>query len=339
MLIDSNLGLRSNGRVQFCQGQSLAAPNRSTESWTLHTVDCARRHGHANAGFGGRPPVFPPCGESATGRSSWVLRLELTGLNVVDRRRHAPSGRFRNPKQVTDARGLPQVYRGRARKTHHDVYDKDPGGGGGFRWLIGTCIAATIGAFVIAVVIIGSLESKPSFDNVMDRITDAQKPAPLPTHRRDLEKGLNWAMPKSERLEIASGALSARYTIHEQAQIRRNNRPSSKFALTCESSRAWRRCRRKTPMSFRRSIRSISMRPRRTCPAPAKTAGDDSANGRVAARKSSNCLGGIHCPAMMAKSSTRRKSRRSSTALTRRSSQSSQPRTMPSRPPVNCRAG
>lgn len=143
---------------------------------------------------------------------------------MVDRRRHAPSGRYRNPKLGQDARGLPQVYRGRARRTYGDVYERDHGGGR-FRWLISTCIAATVGALVIAVVIAGSLDREPSFDNVMDRLSDAQRPAPQPTRQRDVANGLNWAMPKSDRLQVASGALSARYTIHEQANVRRNNRP------------------------------------------------------------------------------------------------------------------
>ena len=143
---------------------------------------------------------------------------------MVDRRRHAPSTRYRNPTGGENARGLPQVYRGRARRTFSDVYDRDHSGGG-FRWLISTCIAAAVGAVAIAVVIVGSLERQPRFDNVIDRIADAQKPAPKPTHRRDIAKGLNWAMPKSDKLQIAIGALSARYTIHEQANVRRNNRP------------------------------------------------------------------------------------------------------------------
>ncbi len=143
---------------------------------------------------------------------------------MVDRRRHAPSRRTRNPTITRDARGLPQLYRGRARRTYRDVYDRDHSGGG-FRWLISTCIAAAVGAIAIAVVIIGSLERQPRFDNVFERISDAQRPAPQPARRRDMADGLNWAMPKSDRLEVASGALSARYTIHEQANVRRNNRP------------------------------------------------------------------------------------------------------------------
>ncbi len=145
-------------------------------------------------------------------------------MDLVDRRRHAPTARYRNPNFNRDARGLPQVYRGRARRTYRDVYDRDHAGGG-FRWLVSTCIAAAVGTVVIAVVIIGSLERQPRFDNVLDRINDAQKPAARPTRRRDVTAGLNWAMPKSDKLEIASGALSARYTIHEQAHVRRNNRP------------------------------------------------------------------------------------------------------------------
>lgn len=146
------------------------------------------------------------------------------GTSLVDRRRHAPTARYRTPTINRDSRGLPQVYRGRARRTYRDVYDRDHTGGS-FRWLISTCIAAAVGAVVIAIVIIGSLERQPSFDNVLDRISDAQKPAARPVRQKDRTQGLNWAMPKSDKLEIATGALSARYTIHEQANVRRNNRP------------------------------------------------------------------------------------------------------------------
>ena len=37
--------------------------------------------------------------------------------------------------------------------------------------------------------------------------------------------GLNWAAPKSDRLRIATGALTERHIIHEQIQVRRDGRP------------------------------------------------------------------------------------------------------------------
>ncbi len=142
---------------------------------------------------------------------------------MVDRRRHAPSRRYRNPNIVSSARGLPQVYRGRARRAFKDVYETDHSGGG-FRWLISTCIAAAVGALVIVIVIAGSIDRNPSIDSVMTQISNAQRPAEVPVHRRDATRGLNWAVPKSNLRRVTSGALSARYTIHRQVSVRRNDR-------------------------------------------------------------------------------------------------------------------
>lgn len=210
---------------------------------------------------------------------------------MVDRRRHAPTGRYRNPKSGSDSRGLPHVFRGRARRTYSDVYDRDLNGGG-FRWLISTCIAATVGALVIAVVIFGSLDNNPSFDNVLDRLSDAQRPAPRAALQRERTGGLNWAMPKSDQLEIASGALSARYTIHEQANVRRNNRPF------IEIRPYLRVVARLAPASQKHADVIPPLNPfnlyatKADGPAEEKTAGKDNGSGRVAVRMV-ELLGGI----------------------------------------------
>ncbi len=150
------------------------------------------------------------------------LRLEASIL--VDKRRYAPTGRYRTPYTEQSARGLSQVYSGRGRRTYNDVYDRDHSGGKG-RWLISTCVAAAVSTVIIAIVIVGSLDSQPSFNSVIDHISDAQRPDETAVQQRNFLGGLNWAMPKSGKLQIASGALSARYTIHEQVNVQRNNRP------------------------------------------------------------------------------------------------------------------
>ena len=210
---------------------------------------------------------------------------------MVDRRRHAPSGRYRNPKRSSDSRGLPQVYRGRARRTYTDVYDRDHSGGG-FRWLISTCIAATVGALVIAVVIFGSIDNNPSFDSVLDRLSDAQRPAPVTVLQRERSSGLNWAMPKSDQLQIASGALSARYTIHEQAHVRRNNRPF------IEIRPYLRIVARLAPAAQKNSDVIPPLNPfhlyatKADGPASAKDAGEETGSGRIAVRMV-ELIGGI----------------------------------------------
>ena len=91
-------------------------------------------------------------------------------------------------------------------------------------------------------------------------------------------------MPKSERLEIASSALSARYTIHEQAQIRRNNRPF------IEIRPYLRIIARLAPVSQKNADVIPALNPfhlyatKADAPGANKQSGEDIANGRVAAR-------------------------------------------------------
>jgi murein DD-endopeptidase MepM/ murein hydrolase activator NlpD len=146
---------------------------------------------------------------------------------VVDRNRHAPSGRYRRLRSAADreAGGLTQVYHGRARRTHTDIYAKDHVGGGRFRWFLSTCLAGFVALCALAIVVFGSVDRTSKTDNVLDRISQSQTTPPTVTPRTQAERGLNWAMPKSDRLELATGALTARYTIHEQVRTRRNNRP------------------------------------------------------------------------------------------------------------------
>jgi murein DD-endopeptidase MepM/ murein hydrolase activator NlpD len=144
---------------------------------------------------------------------------------VVDRTRHAPSGRYRRIRNTTgqpDASGLSQVYRGRARRVHTDIFESDHVGGGHARWFLSTCLLGAVGLAGLAVVIYGFVDHG---DNLVRRLGEIQITAapekPVEVH----DHGLNWAMPKSNMLEIATSTLTARYVIHEQVRTRRNNRP------------------------------------------------------------------------------------------------------------------
>jgi murein DD-endopeptidase MepM/ murein hydrolase activator NlpD len=125
--------------------------------------------------------------------------------------------------------GLPPVYRGRARQSLAHIYDCDhvePRHGGRFRWLLSTCLAATVGAVAIAVALFGLLDSLDTRDGVLPalgRMRDSRPPARSPTPRTT--DGLRWATPKVDRLHIATGAFSTKHIIHEQIQVRRDNRP------------------------------------------------------------------------------------------------------------------
>jgi len=146
---------------------------------------------------------------------------------VIDRSRHATTGRFRAPRLREQSQGLPQVYGGRARRSIRDIYEVDHAHGGRnkFRWLISTCLAGTVGAVAIGVVLYGSLNRTVASNSVLKQLSNVQAAAPAPLRFSEIGDGLNWAIPKSNRLHLTSSALTARYTIHEQVQVRRNNRP------------------------------------------------------------------------------------------------------------------
>lgn len=125
--------------------------------------------------------------------------------------------------------GLPQVYRGRGRRTISDIYDADHGTsppGGRFRWLFSTVLAATVGSIAIFVVLYGSTDSRDTADNLMPALmsmSDGNMPAVITPRIRQLE-GLNWSIPKSDRIQATVGAASTRFVIHDMIKQRRNGR-------------------------------------------------------------------------------------------------------------------
>lgn len=125
--------------------------------------------------------------------------------------------------------GLPNVYGGRGRRTLRDLYEVDHGSappGGRFRWLMSTVLAAAVGSVAIFTVVYGSLDSKDGASSLLPalkRMSSGELPAPmLPSIKR--HAGLNWFTPKSDRLEVASGAGSMRFVIQEKLHQRRNGR-------------------------------------------------------------------------------------------------------------------
>lgn len=126
--------------------------------------------------------------------------------------------------------GLPHLYRGsRGRGAGADVYSADHADSrqsGRFRWMLSTCLAAAVGAVAIIVVIYGSTDPRDSVGGRMptlDRLRMDAAVAPMPApHRPD--DGLNWAVAKTDRLQMTTGATSTRYIIHETLKQRRNGR-------------------------------------------------------------------------------------------------------------------
>ncbi len=102
----------------------------------------------------------------------------------------------------------------------------DTRGTGRFRWLVSTCLAAAVGTLAIVVVIYGSADPMENQGGLlptlkrMSQTTDGDDFAAA--MRRD--DGLRWAIPKSDRLQITTGAMSTRFIIHETLKQRRNGR-------------------------------------------------------------------------------------------------------------------
>ncbi len=149
---------------------------------------------------------------------------------MVDRRRHAPVARPRLARLKGGSRGLPQVYGGRGRRSINTIYGTDIGDGrrgGRFRWLLSTCLAATVGTIAIGVVIFGSLDARESgidVPTVLSRLRDSPFSSMPNAAPRDPE-GPRWAVPRSDMMQPAAGAPTVRQVIHEQIQVRRNGRP------------------------------------------------------------------------------------------------------------------
>jgi len=97
---------------------------------------------------------------------------------------------------------------------------------GRFRWLMSTCLAATVGAVAIVVVIFGSADQETAQDGIvpaLERLRESAAAPPLEALlRRD--DGLKWASPKVDRLQVMSGTKSTRYIIHEQQRQKRGGR-------------------------------------------------------------------------------------------------------------------
>jgi murein DD-endopeptidase MepM/ murein hydrolase activator NlpD len=142
-------------------------------------------------------------------------------------RRHAPVGRLGRERGAGTGVGLVHVARGRQRQTRDGVLASDqPGGrvGGRFRWLLSTLLAATVGAVGIGVVIIGSLDPEDSADGLVPALKRSAEPGPIGLRAPRPRVGLAWSSPKADRLQIASGAPSARHIIHDSLRRRRGGR-------------------------------------------------------------------------------------------------------------------
>ncbi len=147
----------------------------------------------------------------------------------MDRRRYTPQGRFGALAAAKRESGLPQLYRGRAASSFKDLYETDHAESrqvGRFRWLISTCLAGTVGAISILVVIYGSADKRESRGGFLPGLTELGE-ANLGDREMAFARnsdGLKWSSPKSDRLNITSGAVTVRYLVNELVKQRRLGR-------------------------------------------------------------------------------------------------------------------
>ena len=145
----------------------------------------------------------------------------------MDTRRHAPIGRRRVPVTEGVSRRPVPGYRRRSSRLH-DLYTSDHSDArqaGRFRWLFSTCLAAAVGMLAILVVILGSMDQREAQGGILSafaRLGDAPLASlRLPSVRVD---GLRWAIPKTDRLLIGSGASVTKSVILDHIRQRRGSR-------------------------------------------------------------------------------------------------------------------
>src|SRR5215468_5982290 len=146
----------------------------------------------------------------------------------MDSKRHAPVGRRRVRLAPSHSRGHTQTYLGRGSRPQGDLFISDHADSrqaGRFRWLISTCLAGAVGVLAIIVVIAGSTDTRETDGGLLPSLRRARDTSlsslRLPSARVD---GLRWAIPKTDRLLIPSGAMATKFVILDAMRQRRGNR-------------------------------------------------------------------------------------------------------------------
>jgi murein DD-endopeptidase MepM/ murein hydrolase activator NlpD len=146
----------------------------------------------------------------------------------MDTKRHAPVGRRRVQIGLSQPRSRGHIYAGRSRRPLGDIYVSDHADtrqSGRFRWVLSTCLAAAVGVLAILVVIAGSTDTQETAGGMLSslqRVRDTPLTSfRLPSARVD---GLRWAIPKTDRLRIPSGAMATKFVILDAVRQRRGNR-------------------------------------------------------------------------------------------------------------------
>jgi murein DD-endopeptidase MepM/ murein hydrolase activator NlpD len=143
-------------------------------------------------------------------------------------RRHAPLGRRRVHLGHSQPRARTHVYLGRSHRPLGDIYVSDHADarqGGRYRWVLSTCLAAAVGVLAILVVIAGSTDTTETDGGLLPSLQRVRE-APLASLRLPSANvdGLRWAIPKTDRLLISSGAMATKFVILDAVRQRRGSR-------------------------------------------------------------------------------------------------------------------
>ena len=151
----------------------------------------------------------------------------MTG-QTFEMRRHAPVGRARRISTAAPAHGLAQLYASPKRRLLGDLYLTDQAEGrrgGGFRWFFSTCLAAGVGGVAIAAVIFGNMDANEGRGGFLPAFERSMRETQVPRRQRaPVDQGLNWATPKADRLQMATGAMATKYIVQESINQRRGSR-------------------------------------------------------------------------------------------------------------------
>ncbi|HRD78572.1 MAG TPA: M23 family peptidase, partial [Hyphomicrobiaceae bacterium] len=85
-------------------------------------------------------------------------------------------------------------------------------------------MAAIVGGIAIAAATLSSLDSRDAEGGLIPAFTRIADDTTFSTAVARPSDGLNWALPKSDRLNVITGAASTRFIIHEPVrQVRKGN--------------------------------------------------------------------------------------------------------------------
>jgi murein DD-endopeptidase MepM/ murein hydrolase activator NlpD len=116
---------------------------------------------------------------------------------------------------------------GRTHRSLDDMYASDHADGrqgGRFRWLFSTCLAGAVGLLAAIVVIAGSADNQDGESGLLSFPGLAGGKLPSIGLPSAVVDGLRWAVPKTDRLVVPSGAMATKFVVLDPVRQRRGSR-------------------------------------------------------------------------------------------------------------------